>query len=221
MSQSNPPSSLILKKRKSSPAARGAARRSEILAVAEIVFLEHGFEKTSVDDIAARAGASKATMYKYFGNKEGLFSEVLHEIVPDIPGNLVKELDGDKSFRDMLLDWSLQIIDMVTAPRPISMYRLIVTEATRNSRMNVIHYESGPRATHKELVAFLREATNRGHIHCDVPESMARLFAAAAFGEPFEHAVLALPARSRDEIASDLKLIIAMLESHCPPRQKG
>lgn len=203
------------------PATRGEARRREILAVAETTFLELGYEKTSVDEIAARAGSSKATIYKYFGSKDSLFAEVLHNIVPDISGDLFDQLDSRKSFREILFSWSMHIIDTVTTPRSISMYKLIVNEATRSIRTNVIHYESGPRVTHKELAHFLAQADKRGWITCDEPEIVARVFASAAFGEPFEYAVLGLPGKSREDIAAYVNQAIAMLEAYCKVRERN
>ena len=56
---------------------RGEKRREEIAEVAERVFLELGFNETTMQIVASRAGASKETLYRHFGSKEGLFSEVV------------------------------------------------------------------------------------------------------------------------------------------------
>ena len=56
---------------------RGEKRREEIAAVAERVFLELGYTETTMQIVASRAGASKETLYRHFGSKEGLFSEVV------------------------------------------------------------------------------------------------------------------------------------------------
>src|SRR3546814_207327 len=58
-------------------AARGATRAREILGVAEIVFIERGYADANMDEVAARANASKATIYKHFGNKEGVFAALV------------------------------------------------------------------------------------------------------------------------------------------------
>jgi AcrR family transcriptional regulator len=38
------------------------------------VFLEHGYAGATIELVVARAGASKATVYSFFGDKEGLFT---------------------------------------------------------------------------------------------------------------------------------------------------
>jgi AcrR family transcriptional regulator len=49
------------------------AKREQVLAGARQVFGELGYERASVDLIAARAGVSKATIYNHFGDKKSLF----------------------------------------------------------------------------------------------------------------------------------------------------
>ncbi len=51
--------------------------RDTILNAAEAVFAEHGFDGTSVQAIAARAGYNKSLLFQYFGDKLGLYAEVL------------------------------------------------------------------------------------------------------------------------------------------------
>ncbi|GAA0594779.1 TetR/AcrR family transcriptional regulator [Kribbella sandramycini] len=50
-----------------------AAREREILAAAERIFGERGYQGTSMDDVAAAVGVSKPLIYQYYGSKDGLF----------------------------------------------------------------------------------------------------------------------------------------------------
>ncbi|MFO1345129.1 MAG: TetR/AcrR family transcriptional regulator [Rhodocyclaceae bacterium] len=62
---------------------RKDARPSELTAAALDLFVEKGFAATRLDDVAARAGVSKGTLYLYFDSKEALFKAVIEEgIVP-------------------------------------------------------------------------------------------------------------------------------------------
>jgi TetR/AcrR family transcriptional regulator len=51
--------------------------RDEILAAATDMFGESGFDAVSINAIARRAGTSKANVFHHFGNKEGLYLEVM------------------------------------------------------------------------------------------------------------------------------------------------
>src|SRR6266571_647903 len=51
--------------------------REAILSAAETVFAERGFDRTSVDAISSQAGYNKSLLFQYFGDKLGLYSQVL------------------------------------------------------------------------------------------------------------------------------------------------
>ena len=55
----------------------GAERREQLLDIGRTVFAEKGFEGTSVEEIAAKAGVSKPVVYEHFGGKEGLYAVVV------------------------------------------------------------------------------------------------------------------------------------------------
>ena len=58
---------------------RKDARPEEITAAALELFTERGYAATRLEDVAARAGISKGTLYLYFANKEELFKAVVRE----------------------------------------------------------------------------------------------------------------------------------------------
>ncbi|WP_143965335.1 TetR/AcrR family transcriptional regulator [Gordonia zhaorongruii] len=61
------------------PRARmtGAQRRLQLIEVSRGLFAERGFEGTSIEEIAQRAGVSKPIVYEHFGGKEGLYAVVV------------------------------------------------------------------------------------------------------------------------------------------------
>ncbi|OXM59090.1 TetR/AcrR family transcriptional regulator [Amycolatopsis vastitatis] len=59
---------------------RGQALREHILDTAKLAFLETGFERTSMDAIAARAETSKRSLYAHFPTKDALFLAVVERI---------------------------------------------------------------------------------------------------------------------------------------------
>jgi AcrR family transcriptional regulator len=62
-------------------AARPDAR-AKIIAAARDVFARHGFELATIEQIANRAAVAEATVYRLFGDKEGLVSAFLSEVAP-------------------------------------------------------------------------------------------------------------------------------------------
>jgi AcrR family transcriptional regulator len=55
----------------------GPARREQLLDVGRALFAEKGFEATSIEEIASRAGVSKPVVYEHFAGKEGLYAVVV------------------------------------------------------------------------------------------------------------------------------------------------
>ena len=66
------------------------ARRQAILKAALEVFAAHGFEAARLDDVAARAGVAKGTLYLYFKHKEALFEALIRTSVSPIMEQLAK-----------------------------------------------------------------------------------------------------------------------------------
>jgi AcrR family transcriptional regulator len=64
------------------------ARRDAILAAGLQVFAEHGFEAARLDDVAARAGVAKGTLYLYFTDKTALFEEIIRAAASPVSGQL-------------------------------------------------------------------------------------------------------------------------------------
>lgn len=95
-------------------ARRKEARPSELTAAALDLFVEKGFAATRLDDIAARAGVSKGTLYLYFDSKEALFKAVVEEgIVPALAAaeQRLAAYEGSSGalLRGLLLGWWEQI----------------------------------------------------------------------------------------------------------------
>jgi len=69
-----------------------AATRQAILEAAKTCFMHEGYEQVGVREIAARAGVDPALVNRYFGSKEGLFSEAVASKF-----DLSHLLDGDRA----------------------------------------------------------------------------------------------------------------------------
>ncbi len=89
---------------------RKEARPQELTAAALELFVEKGFAATRLDEIAARAGVSKGTLYLYFESKEELFKAVIREgLLPLLAEGeeLVANMPGSASepFKAIVLRW--------------------------------------------------------------------------------------------------------------------
>jgi AcrR family transcriptional regulator len=89
---------------------RKEARPQELLTAALEFFVERGYAATRLDDVAARAGVSKGTLYLYFPSKEDLFRAVVREnLLPvlDEAAALIDRHSGHSAdlFREFVHGW--------------------------------------------------------------------------------------------------------------------
>jgi len=86
-------------------AQRDADRRREILDAALACFLQFGYAKTSLDDIAHRAGISRPLLYRKFRNKEDIFGACYDDVFDSLAPRVKAILEGRGSKKDKLLQF--------------------------------------------------------------------------------------------------------------------
>ncbi len=149
---------------------RGTERREALLAAADELFLQYGFDGVSLDSLVAHVGGSKASIYQYFGCKKGLLVALVqrrHECF-FYENPLPTEL-GSRSLRDVLLETAYMLFYAFSQPDKIAFMRLIVQESQRDPEIGRIAYELGPARGKSTMAKILIEADTRDEIHCPRP----------------------------------------------------
>ncbi|GAA1086554.1 TetR/AcrR family transcriptional regulator [Nocardiopsis composta] len=70
----------------------GKERREQLLGIGRELFAERGFDGTSIEEIAARAGVSKPVVYEHFGGKEGIYAIVVDREMQKLLGMVGESL---------------------------------------------------------------------------------------------------------------------------------
>lgn len=161
------------------PTPRGQKRRREIAAVAERMFFENGFADTTMQAIAARAGASKETLYRHFGSKEGLFAELVSDRARMFLEGLDAKFDRPGSVTDALRELGLKLLDAMVGADAISLCRTVVAESPRNPELGEIFFAAGPDRVCERLTEYLVVARSRGEFECAEPRRVALAFLGA------------------------------------------
>lgn len=104
------------------------ARRAALLKVARDLFLQRGYAETSVNDVARIAGGSLATLYKEFGNKEGLFVTVVEEILSAEAAPFASVLELDISLAEGLQTIGEGYVKALLEPEHMAFHRIFWTE---------------------------------------------------------------------------------------------
>ncbi|MBB6729767.1 TetR family transcriptional regulator [Cohnella zeiphila] len=76
--------------------------RDTVLAEASRMFMEHGFAHVSLNQIAEKAGVTKASVYYYFPNKADLFTAAVTEMMKRIAAVSSRILAGEESLSERL-----------------------------------------------------------------------------------------------------------------------
>jgi AcrR family transcriptional regulator len=91
-----------------------AERRDQLIGVARATFAEKGFDGSSIEEIAARAGVSKPVIYEHFGGKEGLYAVVVDREVNTLLGALRQALVGPRgNSRQLLERGTMALLDYI------------------------------------------------------------------------------------------------------------
>ena len=98
---------------------------------AKEIFLRDGFSGTSVDDIAAAARVSKATLYSYFADKRLMFEEAMQNERQRLEDAILFDIPADAAPAQAIPALTRQIAEWLVAPDSVRLYRVHVAEAAR------------------------------------------------------------------------------------------
>jgi AcrR family transcriptional regulator len=138
-------------------ARRGAELREHILLAAKDVFLEMGFDRASMDVVAARAATSKRSLYAHFETKDKLFVAVV-DLVRELYLRRIKT-PGDYAAEPaeaVVLFCGRFLQTLLWAP-VLRTCRLGIAEADRLPGASGQFYDTYFGVTHERLAAFLVE----------------------------------------------------------------
>jgi AcrR family transcriptional regulator len=90
----------------------GKERREQLLDIGRTLFAERGFEGTSVEEIAHKAGVSKPVVYEHFGGKEGLYAVVVDREMRQLLDMVTSALTGGHP-RELLEQAAFALLDYI------------------------------------------------------------------------------------------------------------
>lgn len=156
---------------------RSEAKRATILDAAEARFLAEGYERASMDVIAADAGVSKRTVYDHFGEKSTVFLRVLeraHEAVVDaVDSAIAEELPAGRDLREGLAAFARRVVTNAFPSSDYVTFRRLAGERAA-PRMELATSDRPERA----LAHRFAELTETGELRTPEPELAARHFTA-------------------------------------------
>ena len=154
---------------KTSPA--GSETIGRILAAAEELFAELGFDAVSMNAIAARAGVSKANIFHHFSSKNALYIAVLREACHEAAEDLQILETDDRPFAERLAHFAHEHLNHILEREQVT--RLIQREIMQNGQ------QRGQELAEKvfgdkfqRFVEILRDGQRRGELRAGIDPAM-------------------------------------------------
>ncbi|MCP3798744.1 TetR/AcrR family transcriptional regulator [Allokutzneria sp. A3M-2-11 16] len=91
----------------------GKERRQQLLDIGRKLFAEKGFDGTSIEEVAHRAGVSKPVVYEHFGGKEGLYAVVVDREMQVLLDGMVSALSVADHPRELLERAASSLLDYI------------------------------------------------------------------------------------------------------------
>jgi len=167
-------------------------RVAELLDIATEVFVEHGFEGASTNEIAKRANCSKTTLYCRYPTKQALFIAVLERRTEMMFRELESALPDDAPTEKTLMEFGSRVLRIALSDEKIRLQRVVGMEAERFPELAARYFELGPDRGQKRLSRYLCRQIERGRLIKEDPHLMAEHFISLITGGPVTWKILGL-----------------------------
>ncbi|KAF0224166.1 MAG: Regulatory protein [Rhodospirillaceae bacterium] len=189
---------------------RSAAKRAAMLDAAQVCFLDKGYANTSVDEVAARAGVSKATIYAHFASKDALFGAIICRRCDDQAEGLSNlSLPEGQDARTILTAIGLRLMALFLSPEVMGIYRMVIAEAPRHPELAQTWYEAGPLRGKQRVGEVFERMKAQGLLAYDAPTiRVVDMFISALRGECFHRDLINLPANPTFTVESTVTMAV-------------
>jgi AcrR family transcriptional regulator len=137
-------------------ARRGDELREHVLVAARGVFLEMGFERASMDEVASRAQTTKRSLYAHFESKEKLFLAVIERA----RGRFLERLKVPEAYSsrpaEALVHFCGRYLEVILYEPSVQLIRVTMAETTRFSEAAAQHYDVMFVEASTRLAAYLK-----------------------------------------------------------------
>ena len=202
------------------PRPKLEARRRAFLKAATAVFLEKGYANTTLDDVIARSGGSRQTLYALFGGKQGLFEAITQDRCDKIFGALNADGLLDRPPDDVLVEFGAQLLEMVTTPEAVGVFRLVIAESASMPDLAEHFWSRGPGRSHALLAHYFERQVRRGVLRVQDPVQAAQQLRGMLLGGHHMQCVLGLRGTPQpDEIKTFVENAVARFLDGCRTRR--
>lgn len=163
-------------------AGEDPVKREQILDGAGRVFMAHGFDAASMNDIVRESGVSKGTIYVYFENKEQLFAALVARERDRFASEMRKTIARYDDVEEALTHYGRALAAHLASDTTISAMRSVIAVADRMPVLTRGFFRSAPATVHTVLRDTIERAVKSGHLAVEDNSLAARQFIDLATG---------------------------------------
>jgi len=139
-------------------------KRQSIIEGATQMFLQYGFNASSMDKIAQAAPVSKATLYKYFDSKDALLAAVIEHLCLNLFQVVDDAIAETESIENILKKIASAFVELIFSEDALGLYRLIITECRDFPQLGQLVYDSAPKIVNTQLITYLDSLNQRNEV---------------------------------------------------------
>jgi AcrR family transcriptional regulator len=178
---------------------RKEARPGELLDAALDLFVEKGFSATRVEEVAARAGVSKGTLFLYFQSKEDLFKAVVREnIANKFPAWQEEFVTFEGTSSDMLRYALVSWWERIGKTRASGITKLVMSEAQNFPEIAAFYQEEVIKPGNAMIHSILERGVQSGEFrNMDLEQAVHIIVAPMIFLMMWKHSMGACAASAK------------------------
>ncbi|MCW2389611.1 AcrR family transcriptional regulator [Sphingobium sp. B11D3B] len=186
------------------------ARGDALLQAATDLFLNHSFTGVSVDAVIARAGGSKRDLYQRFGDKVGLFRQVIDHVCQEVLKPLRDLPTEGETLEAALTNFGRTFVPFLMSPKVIALQRLVIGESHRFPEFIDVFVRQGPANAYAIVARLLESRAASGEIRVADPHLCGALFC-DMLATGLQYRVMAGETVSATEIEARIRESVRML----------
>lgn len=161
---------------RSSGRPKDLKKRQAILQAAKDLFLELGYDGSSMDAIAQKAEVSKLTVYNHFNDKTQLFSAAIEMACEQRLPKQFFYVDINSDIQQVLQKLGSVFLQMLYSAEAIKLTHLMSSMMSSNRELVHLFYHSGPERTRQNMYSLFAEIKQLGLLHIENSQQAADIY---------------------------------------------
>jgi AcrR family transcriptional regulator len=146
---------------------RSAAADDAILRATLELLVEQGYRGLTMEQVTARAGVGKATLYRRYGSKEALVTDAIRHLNQEIP------VPDTGTVRDDIMAVAGSVIAAAVRTGAVTLMPRLLAESAGDAEMHAIFYENLVAPRRAVMAEVLRRGVERGELREDLEVELA------------------------------------------------